>query len=43
MKALLMLFSFIVGYVVCFFVMTRGVDQDGFWVSSKGFEIKDEL
>jgi hypothetical protein len=22
--------------------MTSGVDQDGFWVSNKGFEIKDE-
>jgi hypothetical protein len=42
MTALLMLFSFFVGYIVCFLVMTHGVDQDGFWVSKKGFEIKDE-
>jgi hypothetical protein len=42
MTALLMMFSFFAGFITCYVVMTSGVDQDGFWVSNKGFEIKDE-
>ena len=42
MTALLMMFSFFAGFIACYIGMTHGVDQDGFWVSNKGFEIKDE-
>lgn len=30
--------GFIIGYVSCYFIMTNGVDQEGFWVSTKEFE-----
>lgn len=35
MTILFMLLSFVAGYVACYFVMTGGVDQEGFWVSTK--------
>lgn len=38
MTALLILFSFFVGFVSCYFFMTHGVDQEGFWISNKPFE-----
>jgi hypothetical protein len=38
MTILFMLLSFIAGYVACYFMMTSGVDQEGFWVSTKEFE-----
>jgi len=38
MTALLMLFSFFIGFVSCYFFMTHGVDQEGFWVSNKEFD-----
>ncbi len=42
MKALMFVFSYLAGFITCYIVMTYGVDQDGFWVSNEGFEIKDE-
>lgn len=38
MTALLVLGSFLIGFVSCYFYMTKGVDQDGVWVSNKPFE-----
>jgi hypothetical protein len=38
MTALLILFSFLIGFASCYFYMTNGVDQDGVWVSNKPFE-----
>lgn len=33
-----MLFSFIAGFVSCYFYMTYGVDQEGIWISNKEFD-----
>lgn len=38
MTIFFMLLSFVAGYVACYFMMTGGVDQEGFWVSTKEFE-----
>jgi hypothetical protein len=38
MTVLLLLSSFLVGFVSCYFYMTKGVDQDGIWISNKPLE-----
>jgi hypothetical protein len=38
MTALLMMFSFFAGFIVCYIGMTYGVDQEGTWVSNKEFD-----
>jgi hypothetical protein len=38
MTVLLVLGSFLIGFVSCYFYMTKGVDQDGIWISNKPFE-----
>jgi hypothetical protein len=38
MTVLFVLLGFITGYIACYFMMTNGVDQEGFWVSTKEFE-----
>jgi hypothetical protein len=38
MTALLVLFSFFIGFISCYFYMTKGIDQDGVWVSNKPSE-----
>jgi hypothetical protein len=38
MTALLMIFSFFAGFIVCYIGMTYGVDQEGTWVSNKEFD-----
>jgi len=38
--ALLMMFSFFVGWIVCYIQMTYGVDQDGVWISNKDIDLE---
>jgi len=37
-KALLLISAFVLGWAVCYFQMTYGVDQEGTWVSNKEFD-----